>query len=251
MKKLAVFGILMFTWVSSGVCADDVWDAQFEQAASLYQAGDYSASAKAWEQLLAQKYESPALYYNLGASSYRLGQLGRAIWAFERAMLLNPRDKDARWNLGILRKKIQDKENDSNEQWVLSEIRNMMSRASTHELARVFQILLLGWSLMIVLYALSPVSRGFVGRFNGIMIIALCVTGALLGLRWTEVRHPQGIVNKAEVSVRYGPTDSDTKAFILHEGSKVQILKESSGWYFVQFSGRQSGWLPEHTVLKI
>src|ERR1019366_8106343 len=50
----------------------------------------------AYEQLDKQHVVSADLYYNLGVTYFRQGQLGRAIWAFERALVVAPDDEDSR-----------------------------------------------------------------------------------------------------------------------------------------------------------
>ena len=58
----------------------------------------------AYEELDRQGLVSADLYFNLGDAYYRQGDLGRAIWSFERAAALDPDDEDVRYNLTQARK---------------------------------------------------------------------------------------------------------------------------------------------------
>ena len=75
----------------------------FEGANALYRAEQYRAAAEAYEQLLAEGEAAPTLFYNLGNAYYRLGEVGPAVYAYERGLLLSPGDADLRYNLRFVR----------------------------------------------------------------------------------------------------------------------------------------------------
>lgn len=66
-------------------------DAEQELEQAITQAKDPTAKAKA--------------YYNYGNTKYRLGDFDSAIEAYKKALDLNPKDEDAKYNLEFLRKK--------------------------------------------------------------------------------------------------------------------------------------------------
>ena len=45
--------------------------------------------------------ESADIYYNLGNSYYKIGDIAKAILNYERALILKPANKDIRSNLEI------------------------------------------------------------------------------------------------------------------------------------------------------
>ena len=53
--------------------------------------------------------ESAAVYYNLGNAYYKAGKIAPAILNYERCLLLDPGDSDARFNLQMARQKTIDK----------------------------------------------------------------------------------------------------------------------------------------------
>ena len=79
-------------------------DTLFERGNQAYLHGDYAGAASAYEELLHQGAVSADLYFNLGDAYFRMGSLGPAIWAFEKAAALNPGSEDARYNLAEARK---------------------------------------------------------------------------------------------------------------------------------------------------
>ena len=76
----------------------------FDDANKLFQSGDFSGAATAYQKCIDTDGPSAALLYNLGNSQYRLGQYGPAILAYEQAKLLTPRDPDLVANLNLARK---------------------------------------------------------------------------------------------------------------------------------------------------
>jgi Ca-activated chloride channel homolog len=96
---------------------------RYNQGASLYRSGDYDQAAAAFTQTLATT-DLPLqqhAYYNLGNTQYRLGQAGlqqdpqKAVAAWESAVKdyqssleLNPSDPDARYNLDLVNKQLDE-----------------------------------------------------------------------------------------------------------------------------------------------
>ena len=75
-----------------------------------YRRGDYQAAAEAYARALAA--QDPALRaqasYNLGNALFRAQKLDDAVKAYEQTLGLAPRDQDARFNLELARKMIEE-----------------------------------------------------------------------------------------------------------------------------------------------
>jgi len=46
-----------------------------------------------------------------------------------------------------------------------------------------------------------------------------------------------------EVTARYGPSDKETKAFVLHEGASAKVLDQTDGWYYIFLQDKNTGWV--------
>lgn len=79
------------------------------QADSAYNADDFRQAADMYLNVIQQEGPSAKLYYNLGNTYYRLGEMGNAVIAYERALRLDPSDKDARNNLDFVNARITDR----------------------------------------------------------------------------------------------------------------------------------------------
>ncbi len=95
----------IFTIVFSGLIALCAADAGPMDAANRqFDAGDFSAAAAAYEEILTERGPDAAVLYNLGNSYQSEKRYGPAILAYERARLITPRDPDLLTNLALARK---------------------------------------------------------------------------------------------------------------------------------------------------
>src|SRR5262245_61654920 len=81
----------------------------FADANAKYQRSDFKAAEAAEKQLPDLALTTAAVYYNNGNVSFRNGKKGQALVAYERAKKLEPRDRDLRWNLGVLKASLPDR----------------------------------------------------------------------------------------------------------------------------------------------
>ena len=84
-------------------------DEKFNTANKLYNSTKYSEGIEIYENILLEGWESSSLYYNLGNAYYRQNQIGQSVWAFKKALKMNPRNKDLIKNLSIVQAKIKDR----------------------------------------------------------------------------------------------------------------------------------------------
>ncbi|MDE5960818.1 MAG: tetratricopeptide repeat protein, partial [Duncaniella sp.] len=80
-----------------------------QQADSAYTADNFKEAADTYLHVIATEGNSAALQYNLGNCYYRLGEMGKAILAYERALRFDPTFDDARTNLEFINSKITDR----------------------------------------------------------------------------------------------------------------------------------------------
>ena len=96
--------ILFFCLHSVVLCEEK----RFIEANEYYSMEEYSEAIKVYEEIL-KNGEHANVYYNLGNSYFRVGDIGNSIWAYEKALKLSPRDSDINFNLKYLRFMVKDK----------------------------------------------------------------------------------------------------------------------------------------------
>ncbi|KTD07589.1 tetratricopeptide repeat protein [Legionella jamestowniensis] len=95
--------------------AADTFQNQAWRGAAAYRAGNYKEAAKYYETL-----QNAQGFYNQANALAKLGQYENAVKAYDRALALNPNNKDAQYNrkliAELLRKQQSNKQQDKNQQ---------------------------------------------------------------------------------------------------------------------------------------
>ena len=92
--KSCLLGLLILPFFFSYAQQDT-----FQAAENAYASGLYQNAIDLYEQLIAEPFNQPELYYNLGNAAYKKGDLALAIKSYRRAQYLAPTDPDIRANL--------------------------------------------------------------------------------------------------------------------------------------------------------
>jgi tetratricopeptide (TPR) repeat protein len=233
-----------------GRAAED-FEKEFAAAVERYEKGNYREAARTFEGLLEAGFTTAAVYYNLGNAHHHLGERAAALRAWEMARRLAPRDPDVRWNIALVEKNLQDKPEGTDgfrpARWLGARIRVFRDG----EIAFAFSAAATLLILAVLAAALLPGRRAALRRLALPLLGAFAVAGACVWVRRDERLRPLAFVGDEEVYVRYGPSNDATRAFLLHEGARVALEKESGQWVFVRFGARQAGWVPRDAVLAL
>lgn len=89
---------------------------------------------------------------------------------------------------------------------------------------------------------------GVYGAFVLFFVVLLSNFSACSQRRQLSERH-SAIVISPVVSIKSSPSESSTDLFIVHEGSKVEIIDSSvKGWREIKFEEGKMGWLPVESI---
>ena len=94
--KSCLLGLLILPFFFSYAQQD-----KFQAAENAYASGLYQNAIDLYEQLIAEPFNQPELYFNLGNAAYKKGDLALAIKSYRRAQYLAPTDPDIRANLRL------------------------------------------------------------------------------------------------------------------------------------------------------
>lgn len=223
----------------------DIYDEAWKQGNAAYLAGDYDKAAAAYDQLDRQGVVSSDLYYNMGVTYFRLGNLGRSVWAFERAVQLEPKDEDASFNLAQARKLLSRRATDRIEGeerealWV--RLVSAMTPSTQTWLFVIFYLLtfwFLFWRLRVPKDTRAPWDAA-----AALTAAAALVTGLLLLGRVALDRIPYGIVIPEVVAVKEGADANYRTNFQIHAGLRVRLLEQDEGWTRVRLANGLEGWV--------
>jgi tetratricopeptide (TPR) repeat protein len=240
--KIRSFSCILFVCLSTaGTFAADV-SAGFDSANKLYEQGKFADAASAYENLLQSGTASPALYFNLGNSYFKSGQLGHAIAAYRDAEKISPRDPDVRANLQFVRGQVQGSTTPpTGWQHGLSALTINEWAAFT---AIVFWLWLGLWCAIQFRPAWEQSVRGFLWG-GGLAVAALC---AILGIAWSGASTKMAIVTVHDAMLHNGPLDESPTEATVHDGAELNVLDTQNGWLQVRVNANRVGWLKGEQV---
>ena len=228
------------------------------RAEAEYREGNFVESIKLYESQIAQqkqmKQESPELYYNLGNSYFRDNQIAKAIVNYERALLLDPGDSDARHNLRFARTKIEDKIDSADNFFVNQWIRSLQNLYSANTWAIIGIILFMLLIVAIGAYMISTqIQVRKLSFYIGIILLSFVIISNVFAFKQKNkvVNRSTGIVMSASASIYTSPDAHSQELFRLHEGSKFRIKREEGNWVEIVIANGSVGWLQKKNIEKI
>jgi len=219
---------------------------QFISGIEAYQSGQYTQAIEQWEAIATGGVANGQLFYNLGNAYLKADHLGPAILWYERARRLLPNDPDLRFNLEYARSLTIDTPEESTPPIVrILFFWNYQLSHRTILIAAIagnilFWLLIAGWRLT---------------RRPGLLRAAIITSVPTLlflltaGYNFYQKSHlKQAIILPAHVSVRSGFQETDTELFVLHAGTKVQVVRDSKAHYQIRYSAGKTGWVDQDAV---
>lgn len=242
MKKITLVISLLVLFVKLSAVTDSL----FQNANSLYQAGDYEAALNTYNEIIKSGYESSDLYYNMGNSAFRSNSIGLAILYYEKCLKLDPSHKDAAHNLKFVERYQTDSFEEVPElflkSWARSFVRLLPERLWSMVAIISFVVLLASILLYLFSHRLTLKKIGFFTSIFALLLFVVTLTSAFS--QHSSIVHPaEGIILSPSVIVKSSPSDSGTDLFILHEGTSVMINEEVSGWRNVKVVDGREGWI--------
>ena len=227
----------------------EVW---FEKANLAYNSGNYDSAVMLYEKVVQAQMESVPLYYNMGNAYYKMREYPMAIYCYEKALKIDPSNDDVRNNLAIANLAIVDKIEPVPQSFIVRGWQGMRSWISGDCWAWcsivAFALLLFGLYLFLRSRKTGLRKLGFFGGALCLIVFALSVVFAFQ-LKNAAITHEQAIIITPTVTAKSSPSDTSVDLFVLHEGSKVDILDSSEGWNKIKIANGSVAWLKATDML--
>ncbi|MBI4437288.1 MAG: tetratricopeptide repeat protein [Candidatus Omnitrophica bacterium] len=253
-KSLSIAFLLLFVFGEIALGEKEEYDVRkaFEQGNVLYQKEDYAAAIKAYEEILSRGVQGASLYYNLGNAYFKVGQIGKAVLNYERALKFAPEDKELMNNLTFVHEFLQDKvEAAERPHWQ----RRLMRLHHFLSLNLVVGMASLCYILTLLFSAYAVIRPSFRPIFFRRLLVPLASLFVLLSgfgvLKVLESHFSPAIVITEEIDVRYGPSPQETKAFVLHAGTKCSVRDVSGEWILIWLPNDRGGWVHQSGLERI
>ena len=226
----------------------DVW---FEQANAAYNAGNYDSAMVLYEKILASDMESVPLYFNMGNTYYKMREYPMAIYCYEKALKLDPSNEDVQTNLAIANRAIVDKIEPMPQSFIerwWQDARALFSGDQWAWLSIVVFALLLVSAFMFLRSRKMGLRK--LGFFVGLVFLLVFVLSVIFAmqLKQSALAQNQAIIMTPTVNVKSLPNETSVDLFVLHEGTKVDVLETENGWNKIRIANGSLGWLSEDSM---
>ncbi|WP_336616508.1 tetratricopeptide repeat protein [Bacteroides acidifaciens] len=218
---------------------------------SAYIKEDYAAAIQVYEALL-KNGEAADVYYNLGNSYYKIGEIAKAVLNYERALLLQPGNNDIRANLEVARTKTIDKVEPIPEIFFVSWTKSLINSMSVDAWATwgIISFILLIVALYFFIFS-KRITWKKAGFISGIIFLIITICANLFASEQKEhlINRNEAIIMNPSITVRSTPSENGTSLFILHEGRKVSIKDNSmKEWKEIRLEDGKVGWIPASAI---
>ena len=221
-------------------------DSLWVRANDAYSLGEYQNALDIYSQIEQQGYVSVKLWYNMANAYYKLQEDGKAILYYEKALKLDPANADVKNNLEIARLKILDKIEVVPE-FILTtwakDLRNMMS---SDQWAWFGVVMLVATALLLLVFRHAPKISQRKVAFSLACVTVLVVLVAFIfsiNLRVNVQDNGNAVVLVPVSNVKSAPNSTGGNLFILHEGTKVEVLEQVGQWSKIELSDGRQGWM--------
>jgi tetratricopeptide (TPR) repeat protein len=220
----------------------------FNEANSLYAESNFFEAEQTYREILDAGYIAPELYYNLANACFRQQKYTDAIYYYEKAALLKPRDKDIQHNLEFAKLSIHKRIVETPDLFFVRIYKNIVNSCSSDCWSKISLSSFIIGLILILFYLFSRIrsqkiiSFTFAAVFFAASIVSFIFSNNRLNL---EIGNSQAIVYTEAVPLRSSPNETATILMRISAGHKIEILEYSGNWAEAELENGQVGWLPE------
>ena len=221
-----------------------------QNADDAYRKGNYQQAIQDYNELL-RKGVSADIYYNLGNAYYRSDNLANAILAYERALRLAPGDNDIRFNLQFASSKTIDKITPTDDNVFETFYKSLVNFTSVDCWARTAIVsIILALVLMLAYLFASRIIVRKIGFYGGLVFIVLFICSNIFAWQQKhDYEHRCGaIIMVPSVGVKSSPVSKSADAFVLHEGTHVEVTDGMKGWKEIHVADGRDGWISPSAI---
>ncbi|MCK5012900.1 MAG: tetratricopeptide repeat protein [Candidatus Omnitrophica bacterium] len=243
--KLILFLIFLFVFTSvNGFAQITEKEAlsRFVSAGMAYKDGQYEEAITKYTQIIEGGLQSGAVYYNLGNSYFKKGDMGRAILNYERAKSLIPRDSDLNFNNRYVSSRINRYSAGEKINFLDRTMKSYIEFYTINEMVMILvgAIFVLGMVFLLSLYLNWP--RSFIQGMAAFLSLIVMIYAVGLVVKIQYARDLAVVVTAAESY--FEPRDDSTVHFKLSEGMKAKIMRPESNWIKIERLDGKRGWVP-------
>lgn len=249
MKKIVFLLALMLLLPASLLAKDNgASDEELYSLANLALADErYEEAIAGYIKIEERSIENPDVYYNLGNAYAKSGQLGMAVYHYEKsAKLLS--SEDVRHNLEFVRERLSFSGQSIDARSPLERMSAFLTLKESSDLAL---------ALYVATFALFSIkfrcrkdgSRKIMGRLVLFSSILFLFSGIISTYKfYMQSQNSYAIVLSGVAQLYEVPMENIEVTNEIGEGARLTLLEEGDGWYKVSSRGGLTGWVKAETV---
>ncbi|MBO4613606.1 MAG: tetratricopeptide repeat protein [Bacteroidales bacterium] len=242
MKKFFVY--IALSLISLGLFSGNI-ETMTDSAQNYFMQTRYVDALQLYDSVSNMGYSSSDLYYNIGNCYYRLNDLPNSVYYYEKALMLDPSNSDAEFNLNIanrqLKQIVEPLPVPFYTRWGMK-ILNIVSSDAWTILNIIFLVLTLaGIALYLFMGRIALRKLGF-----SIAVISLVffIITAICAYKSSVVISENNYAIVFEQSmVKSSPNADAVNSFEVYEGIKVQVVDSANGMYNIKLADGKEGWM--------
>jgi tetratricopeptide (TPR) repeat protein len=213
----------------------------FYKANALYEVGKYDEAINVFTGLTERGLESGNIYFNIGNSYFKKGELGKAILNYERANKLIPGDSDLKSNYDFALSKVKNMVSAKSAPFhrkVLNLYRSISINGLTILLSFAYIVLL---SFIFIFFVFKPgIRHRYI--FTISLIIFFLISLYALSDRITSNNREAVLISESS-DAKFEPVENATIHYTIYEGAKVYIVQEKMDWLKIRRQDGKIGWI--------
>lgn len=234
------------------------------EADKLYAEKEYKKAIPIYEEVMQINGVSAPLLYNLGNACYKAGENGKAVLAYERALKLDPGNKEIKNNLSYVRTRIDDQNKSETKGHNITVTPDAPSFFSgvysniTTETSSNYWALFAAFSFVLFIGSVSlyvftrNVNARKCGFFGSLLFLGFCIIFLVFAFSASKEYYSKdsGIVTAYKTELLTEPlASSKPSTTALHCGTRLTVLdtktdsKGEVSWYKVRLNSEYLGWI--------
>ena len=218
----------------------------FNKGNSAYNEGNFEKAISHYNSIIEKGKHSSDLYFNMGNAYYRLNRVAESIFYYEKAKQLDPLSDKIKLNSSFA----ENMTIDSIEELPKSQLEELKIKIFKFLSVRNWAILtvILSW-LFLVMFSLylfnnkSSIKRIFFS-FSSICLLILIFSFSISYLSKKEKESNQSaIIFSNQLNIWPEPNERGEIKFILHKGTKVNLLENLEEWKKIRIANGSEGWV--------
>lgn len=230
------------------------WQKDFEHANNTFDKEHFTDAVKEYQLIADRVDNSPELYFNLANAYFKTRDIVNAIYYYEKALKLDPNNKNIAINLNFAQKDLKDdisivKEYDKQD--IIHQSLKRLTSDGWAKTATGIAFSILGCFIVYFLANNATVKRiSFSVMTIGVLLFAGSLYAANFEANYND-RTPPAIIFEPKVNLKEEAKNTSKSLKELHGGTKVYILETKALWIKVRLDNQEEGWIEKNTVKEI